>query len=642
MQAPHPLTARTDPSETAPRIRRLMRRAELAAFLKERPRVGDGAMGAALYTAGASPGRSFDELNQRDPERVRAIHAAHRGAGAELITTNTFGANRYKLARYGLGAEVAAISAAGVEIARSAAGSEALVLGSVGPTGEVVGPFDEEAAAAIRAAFAEQVTALVEAGADALLLETFTSLPEALLALGAAREAAPQIGVLVLLTFSGQGETLLGASPERAARALADAEADAVGSNCGVGPESTLAALERMREAVELPLVAQPNAGIPARVEGRFLYPSSPDYVAHYAKRYLGLGVAMIGGCCGTGREHIAAISGVVRAASAGRPRESVPARRARVERTGAPSARAATVPASERSTLARALAQGEFVVSLEMDPPRGGGAGRFLDRARRLAGAGIRFVNIADGPRATARMSAIAFAALLERDAKVEAILHYQCRDRNLIGIQADLLGAHALGIRNLLAVTGDPPKLGDYPHATAVFDVDSVGLVRILDGLGNGRDLAGNTLGGTVAFHIGVGANPAAPDPEAEIRKFHRKREAGAHYCLTQPVYEPRLLEVFLGRIREEGVPVLVGVLPLVSSRNAEFLHNEVPGMTVPETVRARLAAAPTRERAREVGVSVAREMVRAARGLAAGVYVMPPFHRFDLALATVEGLV
>ena len=621
-----------------------MRRAELTAFLRERPRVGDGALGTALYTGGIAARRSFDDLNRSDPDRVAAIHAAHLAAGAEVISTNTFGANRWKLGRHGLASEVAKINAAGVAVARAAARPGVLVLGSVGPSGEVLAPHDEDKASALGAGFREQISALVASGADALLIETFTSLAEARLALAAARAVAPEIGVLVLMTFSEMATTLLGVSAEQAAQSLAQDGADAVGSNCGVGPDTTLSALERMRDAVSVPLVAQPNAGIPARVEGRFLYPSSPDYVAHYAKRYLRLGVSLIGGCCGTGPEHIGAVAGVVRAASAG-----VRAKRlgTPVAETGATpgeveSAGATPVATPDRSGLARTLADGRFAVSVEMDPPRGADPGKFLDRVHELAAAGIRFVNVADGPRATARMSAIAFAALLERTGEVETILHYQCRDRNLIGIQSDLLGAHALGIRNLLAVTGDPPKLGDYPHATPVFDVDSVGLVRILDGLNQGLDLAGNPLGAALPFHIGVGANPAAADREAEMAKLEKKVAAGAQYCFTQPVYESGLLERFLNDVRGHGIPVLVGVLPLVSSRNAEFLHNEVPGMSIPESVRSRLAAAPTRQRAREVGVFVAREMVAAARDVAAGVYVMPPFNRFDLAIRSVAGLI
>ena len=621
-----------------------MLRSELTAFLRERPRVGDGALGTALYTGGIDARRSFDDLNRSDADRVRAIHAAHRAAGADLIGTNTFGANRWKLARHGLASEVAAINAAGVAIARRGAGPGVPVLGSVGPSGEILGPLDEEKAPAMASGFREQIAALVEAGVDALLIETFTSLSEARLALGAARETAPDLGVIVLMTFSDQATTLFGVSADQAAVALARDGADAVGSNCGVGPDSTLTALELMRDAVGLPLVAQPNAGIPERIEGRFLYPSSPDYVAHYAKRYLRLGVSLIGGCCGTGAEHIGAVAGVVRAASAGsRPSRAVaaPASPPPTGEQAAPEG-VAPVEAAARSGLARLLADGGFAVSVEMDPPRGADPGKFLDKARELADAGICFVNIADGPRASARMSAIAFAALLERSGDVETILHYQCRDRNLIGIQADLLGAHALGIRNLLAVTGDPPKLGDYPHATPVFDVDSVGLVRILDGLNHGLDLAGNPVGGALPFYIGVGANPAAANFGTEMRKFDKKMQAGAQYCLTQPVYEPRLLEAFLASVREHPIPILVGVLPLVSSRNAEFLHNEVPGMTVPQSVRDRLAAAPSRQRARDVGVSVAREMVEAARELAAGVYVMPPFNRFDLAIRSVAGLI
>ena len=615
-----------------------MRGRELRTFLRDRPRVSDGALGTALYERGVAARRCFDDLNRSDPERVRSIHAAHLEAGAELISTNTFGANRLKLARHGLASEVNSINAAGAALARSAPGARRVVLGSVGPSGEVVGPFDEEKAEEVRRAFAEQIAALAPQ-VDALLLETFTSLREALLALGAAREAAPDSAVIVLMTFSAQGTTRLGVPAGKAAAELAAAGAHAVGSNCGVGPESTLTALEAMASVRHLPLVAQPNAGIPARVEGRFLYPSSADYVAHYAKRYLRLGVSMIGGCCGTAAEHIAAIAGVVRAASAS-------SRNASRKTGGAASgaARAAgsrPVPAARRSRLARALADGEFAVSVEMDPPRGANARRFLRQARRMGDAGIRFVNVADGPRASARMSAIAFAALLEREEKVETILHYQCRDRNLIGIQADLLGAHALGIRNLLAVTGDPPKLGDYPHATAVFDVDSVGLIRILAGLNRGLDLAGNPLGAVLPVFAGGGVNPAAADLEAELAKLRRKVAAGARYVMTQPIYDHRLLEDFVAQIADFRVPILAGVLPLVSFRNAEFLHNEVPGMTVPRQVRNRLSRARTRKQARAVGVAVAREMVEAARELVEGVYVMPPFNRFGLAIRVVEGL-
>ncbi|MXW70600.1 MAG: bifunctional homocysteine S-methyltransferase/methylenetetrahydrofolate reductase [Acidobacteria bacterium] len=621
-----------------------MRRSELAAFLRERPRVGDGALGTALYAGGIASRRSFEDLNRSDPDRVRAVHTAHLAAGAEVISTNTFGANPWKLGRHGLASEVATINAAGAQVARSAVRPGSLVFGSVGPSGEVVGPFDEEKAPEFAAGFREQIVALVESGVDAVLIETFTSLAEARLALSAAREVAPDIGVIVLMTFSEQATTLFGVAAEQAAGTLERDGADAVGSNCGVGPDTTLAALERMRDAVSLPLVAQPNAGIPERTEGRFLYPSSPDYVAHYAKRYLRLGVSLIGGCCGTGAEHIGAVAGVVRAASAGARADRVkaPARPATATPAEHAPAEIPAVPVPERSGLARCLAEGRFAVSVEMDPPRGAEPGKFLARVGDLADAGIRFVNVADGPRATARMSAIAFAALLERSGEVESILHYQCRDRNLIGIQSDLLGAHALGIRNLLAVTGDPPKLGDYPHATPVFDVDSIGLVRILRGLNHGLDLAGNPLGAALPFHIGVGANPAAADVEGEMGKFEKKVQAGAQYCLTQPVYETRLLERFVKDVRGYGIPILAGVLPLVSSRNAEFLHNEVPGMSVPRSVRERLAAAPTRQRAREVGVSVARDMVAAARDLVAGVYVMPPFNRFDLAIRSVTGLV
>ncbi len=602
--------------------------------------MADGALGAALHLGGVAARSCFDDLNRSDPSRVHAIHAAHRAAGAEILTTNTFGANRFKLRRHGLAAKARAINEAGVGVARRAAAGRALVFGSVGPTGEEIGPFPPDALRdEARDAFREQMEALLAAGVDGLQIETFTSLGECLLALRAARDVAPDLAVIALMTFSEQGTAGAGERAEAVAAALESAGADAVGSNCGLGPATTFKAIEGMRGATALPLVAQPNAGVPERVDDRFLYPSSPDYMAHFAKRYLRAGVRLLGGCCGTDAEHLGAITGAVRALSAeGRFVAPAP--------TGADARprgeEKEPTPARERSRLGRALAQGEFVVSVELDPPRGANASRLLERAQTLRDAGIRFVNIADGPRASARMSAIAFAALLEREDRVETILHYQCRDRNLIGIQADLLGAHALGIRNVLAVTGDPPKLGDYPHATAVFDLDSVGLVRILSSLNRGLDLAGNPVGAALPFLSGVGANPAAVDFEAEVAKFGRKVEAGASFALTQPVYEPRALERFLEAIREFRTPVLVGVLPLVSSKNAEFLHHEVPGMTVAKEVRERMAGAGSGAEARAIGVEVARDMVAAAREGAQGVYVMPPFQRFDLAVRCVEGFV
>ncbi len=615
-----------------------MRREEFTDFLRERPRVGDGALGTALYRGGIPARRCFDDLNRSDPSRVHAIHAAHRDAGAELLTTNTFGANRFKLDRHGLGPEVRAINEAGVGIARRAARDPMLVFGSVGPTGELLGPFATETLRnELREAFAEQLEALRAAGVDGFQLETFTSLEECLLALAAAREVAPDLAVIALVTFSDEGVAGAGESPEKVAAELQAAGADAIGSNCGLGPATNLDALEKMKGATGLPLVVEPNAGVPERVDDRFLYPSSPDYMAHFAKRYLRLGVRLIGGCCGTSEEHLAAIAGAVRAVSAEKRFVSpaptgTDARPRGEEKT--------PVTERDRSRLGCALAEGDFVVSVELDPPRGASARGLLKRAETLRDAGIRFVNIADGPRASARMSAIAFAALLEQEGAVETILHYQCRDRNLIGIQADLLGAHALGLRNVLAVTGDPPKLGDYPHATPVFDLDSVGLVRILSLLNRGLDLAGNPVGAALPFLAGVGANPAAVDFEAEVEKFGRKVAAGASFCLTQPVYEPRVLERFLEAVRDIRVPILVGVLPLVSFRNAEFLHNEVPGMTVPKTVRDRMERASGAEEARAVGVEVARDMVAVSKERAEGVYVMPPFNRFELAVRAVEG--
>jgi homocysteine S-methyltransferase len=436
------------------------------------------------------------------------------------------------------------------------------------------------------------------------------------------------------MTFGDDGATPLGAKPEHVARTLSGLDVDVVGANCSVGPELMLQVMERMRATTTLPLAVQPNAGLPEVVEGRVLYLCSPEYMAHYAKRFLASGVAIIGGCCGTTPGHIGAIVGVARALG---PSRTI----IEVSKEAEPHPEQRPLPREEKSHLARSLGR-KFVVSVEMDPPKGADPGPLLDRAQWLKENEVDFLNVADGPRASARMSALSFAVLLEQRVGVETILHYQCRDRNLIGIQSDLLGAYALGLRNILAVTGDPPKLGDYPYATAVFDVDSVGLVKILSHLNRGLDLAGNPLGPPMPLHIGVGANPGATDFEAEIRKFERKIEAGAEFCLTQPVYEPKYLERFLSAVSGSRIPVLVGILPLTSYRNAEFLHNEVPGMAVPAEVRELLKKAPGKERAQRVGIDIARDSLRAARDLAEGAYLMPPFNRFELAVQVIEGII
>jgi homocysteine S-methyltransferase len=595
-------------------------------------------MGTALYAKGVMVNRSFDELNLSNPTLVQSVHREYVAVGADMIETNTFGANRIKLQPHGFGDAVREINEKGARIAREAARAAprpVLVAGAVGPLGKPMAPIGTVPEERAFESFREQVEGLLLGEVDLILLETFSDLRELAQAVRAVRAVSGDVPLMAQMTFGDDGATPLGTKPDHVARTLTALDVDAVGANCSVGPELMLQVMERMATATSLPLSVQPNAGLPEVVEGRVLYLCSPEYMAHYARRFLASGVAVIGGCCGTTPAHIGAIVGVVRALGPSRVTLEIPKpAEERVEQK--------PVPREEKSHLARSLGR-KFVVSVEMDPPKGADPGALLDKAQWLKESEVDFLNVADGPRASARMSALSFALLLQQRVGVETILHYQCRDRNLIGIQSDLLGAHALGLRNILAVTGDPPKLGDYPYATAVFDVDSVGLVKILSHLNRGLDLAGNPLGPPMALHIGVGANPGATDFDAEIDKFERKVEAGAEFCLTQPVYEPRYLERFLDAIKINGarIPVLVGILPLSSYRNAEFLHNEVPGMTVPADVRELLKKAPTKERAQQVGIDIARDALRAARGLVEGAYLMPPFHRFELAVRVIEGI-
>ncbi len=614
-----------------------MKRAELQKRLERAPLVCDGAMGTSLYAKGVMLNRCFDELNLSNAKLVQSIHREYLAVGADIIETNTYGANRFKLQPHGFGDSVRAINEKGARLAaelRSSADRPFLVAGAVGPLGKPIAPIGTVSEDDALAAFRDQTEGLIEGGADLLILETFSDLRELALAIRASRSVREDVPIVAQMTFGDDGATPLGSKPEHVARTLSDLGIDVIGANCSVGPELMLRVLERVSSATSLPLSVQPNAGLPEVVEGRVHYLCSPEYMAHYAKRFLRAGAAIIGGCCGTTPAHIGAIVGVARALWPSRGTVEVAA-------PSEPRPEAAPIPRENKSRLARSLGR-KFVVSVEMDPPKGADAGVFLEKAQWLEEKEVEFLNIGDGPRASARMSALSFAVILEQQVGIETILHYQCRDRNLIGIQSDLLGAQALGLRNILAVTGDPPKLGDYPRATAVFDVDSVGLVKILSRLNRGLDLAANPLGPALPFHIGVGVNPGATDFDAEIRKFQRKVEAGAEYCLTQPIYEPRFLERFLKAMEGFRIPVLVGILPLVSSRNAEFLHNEVPGMTVPADVRERLRKAPTKEAAQQVGVEIARDALVAARDLVEGAYVMPPFNRFELAARVIEGVV
>jgi methionine synthase I (cobalamin-dependent)/5,10-methylenetetrahydrofolate reductase len=597
--------------------------------------VFDGAMGTMLYGRGVFVNRCFDELNLSSPNLVRQVHAEYLEAGAEVIETNTFGAHRFKLGPHGLDAQVRKINREGARLAREAAGTKGLVAGALGPIGKPLEPIGSIPAADAVAAYREQAEGLLEGGVDLFLLETMPSLDQAKAALQGVRSLTSELPVAVSLTFNEEGHTLYGDSPEDAVRELEALGVPLVGANCSQGPQAMLETLSRMAAVARTAkLSAMPNAGSPAYVDGRYVYLCTPEYMATWARRFLEAGASVVGGCCGTTPAHIKDLVRSARMFQPGREAEVKVVTPQRRKEAPAP------VPREEKSKLARSLRR-KFVVSVELDPPRGAEAGVLIERAQYCKENEVDAINVADGPRASARMSAQALCVLLQEKVGIDTILHYTCRDRNLLGIQSDLLGAHALGLRNVLAITGDPPKLGDYPDATAVYDVDSIGLIRIMDNLNHGADLAGNLMGPALAIHVGCGADPSKPDTDKEVRRLEEKVKSGAEYIMTQPVYDPRTLERFLSLIRHLDVPLLVGILPLYSHKNAEFLHNEVPGMSIPADIRERMRVAGSGERAQLEGVKIAQEATLAARELAQGVYIMPPFNKVDLAVRVIEVL-
>jgi len=595
----------------------------------------DGGMGTMLYAKGIYFNSCFDELNLTNAGLVRGVHAEYVKAGVDIIETNTFGANRFKLKKYGLDDKVAAINRAGVEIARGAAGADILVAGSIGPLGVSIEPWGPTSAVDAEAAFAEQAKSLADAGVDLFILETFSDLNEIRLALEAVRKVGKGLPVQAQMTIQENGNSLYGTTPEVFTRRLEEWRADVVGVNCSVGPAATLECIEKMAAVTSLPLSAMPNAGLPRQFDGRNIYLCSPDYMAEYAKRFILAGVKVVGGCCGTTPAHIKAMRGAIRALQPPRrPTLAIPSQ----EKSGLP---VEVVPKRDRSALGRKLEDGEFVTTIEIVPPRGYNASKALAAVRELGERGVDGVNIPDGPRASARMSSMALAFLLVGESRTEPILHYTCRDRNLLGMQSDLLGIYAHGIRNLLIITGDPPKMGDYPDATAVFDVDSIGLTHVVSALNRGVDIGGKEMEGPTGFHIGVGANPCALNLDLEISRFEAKVRAGADFAVTQPVFDVGKLKDFLSRIAGFRIPLIAGIWPFSSLRNAEFMRNEVPGVHVPDEVLDRMRQAQERgpEAAREEGVRIAREILTAVRGLVQGVQISPPLGRYDLALRVIE---
>ncbi|MBN9616224.1 MAG: bifunctional homocysteine S-methyltransferase/methylenetetrahydrofolate reductase [Acidobacteriales bacterium] len=610
----------------------------------------DGAMGTMLYARGVFINRCYDELNLSQPDLVREVHAEYLQAGAEVIETNTFGANRYRLEHFGLQDKVREINLAGVKLARECVehirekqSSTAFVAGSIGPMGVRLEPLGKVGLDEARAAFAEQIQALAEGGpgvgADLLIVETMTSLAEAKQILLAARSEAPNLPVIVMMTVDEEGNCLDGASPETAAKKLTEWGADAVGCNCSAGPATVLSVIERMRPATSLPLAAMPNAGIPRAVEGRTLYLTSPEYMASFTRKLVKAGASFVGGCRGTTPSYTRAMKSSLRAMGAMNAGAQV------IER--ADSGGTATIknkveppPLAERSKIGSMIAAGKFVSMVEIVPPKGIDCSKELNGAAELHKLGVDAINVPDSPRASARMSAQSLCVQIQQNVGIETILHYTCRDRNVLSIQSDLLGASSIGLKNILCLTGDPPKLGNYPDATAVFDVDAIGLVNIVRNLNCGLDIGKNSIGESTGFTVAVAANPGIPDIDQEVRRFAYKVEAGAEYAITQPVFDLRLLEAFLKRIEQFRVPVIAGIWPLTSLRNAEFMKNDLR-VSMPEEIMARMAAVTSPEAARAEGVKIAQEMLAEARPMVQGVQVSAPFGKYAAA-AQVLGLI
>ena len=622
--------------------------------LRSGPILADGAMGTMLYAGGASLDESFDALNLSRPDVVLGVHRAYLEAGAELIETNTFGANRAKLEGFGRGGEVREINRRGVRLAREAreiSGRPALVAGSVGPTGRTLAPLGTVDPAEVRAIFREQIEALLEGGVDLLQIETIGSLDEMVEAVAAAR-AACDLPVVASMTFADDGRTIGGSTPDAVVDRLAPLGVELIGGNCSVGPRRLLpvaaAIARRLAErngdgAAPVAVACMPNAGWPAQVAGRVIYPSSPDYFARFAEQAAEAGVRLVGGCCGTTPAHTAAMRQALDAWRDSHDRDGArlgPTVR-RAPRRAAPPPEFDLTPAEEPTALRRKLDAGEFAVAVEIDPPKGLNPAKAVEGARLLKAAGVDAINVADSPMARVRMSALTLCYLIQHHVGIETILHLTTRDRSLMGLQSELLGAHAVGVRNILALTGDPPSLGDYPESSAVYDIDAIGLVRVLNRMNAGTDSAGASIGRRAAFTVACAVDPTRDDLAHEAERLRQKLAAGADLVMTQPIFDPAVWFRFLEAFGAERlpVPVLIGILPLQSSKHAEFLHNEVPGITLSDEARRRMREAGPD--GRREGVAMAQELLGQLRPHAQGVYLMPSFGRYEVAAEVLSVL-
>lgn len=611
-----------------------VKRPSLRERLGAGPLVFDGAMGTELYRRGQFIHQSFDGINLTNPDLVESVHRDYLDAGAEVIETNTFASNRRRLRKVGLEERHDAIHAAAVDVARRAAGDRAYVVGAVGPSGERWDRLDAAGRAAAVDDVVAQADALLAAGVDGLVLETFPTLAECEAVLRAVRPRTQAV-IFAQISFLRHAATEDGASPEEATEALRAAGADVVGVNCADGPSELFALAERM-VGRGVPISVLPNAGYPKKVDGRMIYMATPEYFGVYARRFLKLGVAVVGGCCGTTPEHIRSMRAAAKMQGGAAERVEVVAARPSVAERRAP------VPFAERSAFAAKLASAEgFAVSVEVNPPTGLDAARSVEAAQMLQAAGVDVINIADGPRASVRMANWALALEVRRELGMESLVHFCMRDRNLLGLQSDLLAYHALGLHNLVVVTGDPPKMGDYPHATAVYDLDSIGCLGLVAGLNAGVDPAGRAMEGQTRFAMACGAEPASLDYDRELRRLEQKVAAGASFIMTQPVYDPSVLDRFLTDTAGFGVPVLLGLMPLASHRNAEFIHNEIPGMQIPSTIRQRMQRVDKGPLARAEGVRIAQEALLAARDRVRGAYIMPALGRYEAAVEILEAV-
>jgi len=597
----------------------------------------DGAMGTMLYSKGVFINKCYDELNVRNPEIVLEVHRQYVRAGAEILETNTYGANRVKLQGFGIEDELRDINIRGAELARKAAGDAVYVAGAIGPLGIRIEPYGPTSLDEARAFFREQAEALRDGGVDLFVLETMANIAEMEQAILAVREIC-SLPIIAQMTIGTDGRTAYGDLPKTIAQRLDRAGADVIGLNCSVGPDIMLDAIEEIAHVTAKKLSCQPNAGLPRDVNGRQMYMASPDYFSKYAKRLIHKGVKFIGGCCGTTPEHIKMMADAVRPLSPRRAFVVVEGNGKQHEQAGVEPSAMAT-----RSNWGKKIASGEFVTTIEITPPKGPNPDAMIKSVHSIKAAGVDAVNVPDGPRAQNRMGAIAVAVLLQQQVGIETVLHYCCRDRNLLGMHSDLLGCAALGLHNLLLITGDPPKMGPYPEATAVFDIDSIGLTNMVSLMNRGLDLGGNPFGEPTRFTIGVGVNPGHLDLEYELRRLDWKVKAGAEYAITQPVFDVRQLEHFLSRIEDMHLPVVAGIWPLLSYRNAQFMNNEVPGVSVPDDVmeRMRIASEKSKEHAMHEGVTIARETLSRVRERVAGVQVSAPLGRVDLALEVFNGM-